>query len=81
MDRGEADTRIEPPRLVAASPPPPHASNEMTFRPAMRASRAQQLEAENIRLRQMVSDLMLETEILRSAMRRNLSDVNSAAAR
>ena len=80
LEKAEVAPRIDSPRLVAANPVP-QASNEVTFRPTMRASRAQQLEAENIRLRQMVSDLMLETEILRAAMRRNVSDVNSVAAR
>lgn len=72
-DRCEPN-RAETPRVVVTPVRQPSNDGLSHLSPAARASRAQQLEAENRRLREMIGDLMLETEILRAALRRNSPD-------
>ena len=82
MDSVEAPPVVETPRLVAVTPRLAQASDQALdrLRPSPQTSRSQQLEAENTRLRQMVSDLVLETEILRAAVRRKATDLSSLAS-
>ncbi|WP_374471578.1 hypothetical protein [Phenylobacterium sp.] len=78
-DRCELTPRAEPHRLQVAPAP---CNDEVSYvTPAARNSRAQQLEAENRRLRELVGDLMLETEILRATLRRYAPETGAVAIR
>jgi len=76
-DAGQAQPA--PPSWIAAVPSSPVFA-ECGGRSAPQGSISRQLEAENVRLKRMAGDLMLQTEILRATMRRQVREESLMAA-